>query len=63
MITLRKKEERGHFDHGWLNTHHTFSFGEYQNPEHMGFHSLRVMNDDRVPIGGYPHIELDTGKP
>lgn len=51
MITLRKAADRGRFDFGWLDTRHTFSFGEYMDPAHMGFRSLRVVNEDRVKPG------------
>ena len=51
MITLRPAGARGHFDFGWLDTHHTFSFGDYCEPEHEQFHALRVLNEDRVQPG------------
>jgi redox-sensitive bicupin YhaK (pirin superfamily) len=51
MITLRPAGSRGHFNFGWLDTHHTFSFGEYFDPEHEQFRALRVLNEDRVQAG------------
>src|ERR1700737_3160776 len=66
MIRIRKAAQRGHFNHGWLDTHHTFSFGDYYDPAHMGFRSLRVINDDRLQAGqgfgmhGHRDMEIVT---
>lgn len=63
MLKIRPASERGHFSFGWLETYHSFSFGEYYDPSHMGFRSLRVINDDVIMggqgFGTHPHQNME----